>query len=151
MIPSKMWPKDVVHAFHLRAQSESGIKDWVCIISSNPFHSKHLWVVFGKTAEVLNGGGQGRALTKTSATEAELVKAVREKLNGKDKYEIVDEYEARCGWHKAPSSQTSAPAPPAAPSQPPLQAAKTTPPPPPQPAKAKAPEVEDPGEPTMCW
>lgn len=155
MIPAEMLPQNVVHAYHLRAPSTSGGKDWVCILSTHPFHSKHLWAVFGKTGDVLNGGGQGRALTTTLATETALTEAVRKKLNGKDKYEIVDEYEARCGWHSQPSSQ---PSPPTAtqttptPPSPPKAARKVkTPKPPAAPAAPTPQKQEEIGEPTMCW
>lgn len=150
MIPAKMWPQNVSHAYHLRAPSASGGKDWVCIISTHPFHNKHLWVIFGKTVDVTTGAGQGRALTKTAATEAALQAAVRNKLD--EGYTLIDEYEARCGWHSQPSSQPAVPPQPqaAAPQDPPKRAKPTT-----RPA-AKAPpkvleEEKDCGEPTMCW
>lgn len=155
MIPNNMWPKDVVHAYHLRATatSEHGSKDWICVLSHNPRYSGKLWVVFGKTDEVMSGGGQGRQRTNDPATEDALKAAVKEKLNGKDEYIIIDEYEARCGWHSQPSSKPTAQAQPAAPSPKPPSAAKAAKPP--TPPAAKAPtnvlEEEDCGEPTMCW
>lgn len=146
MKPSNMWPKDVIHAYHLRARSVSGTKDWVCLISSHPFHSKHLWVIFGKTADVMSGGGQGRALTNSVATEEALKNEVRKKVNSKDKYEIVDEFEAHCGWHSQPSSRS------AVPPQPPKETkAAKLPTPPAAKAPPKSHEQEDYDEPTMCW
>ncbi|WP_224962771.1 hypothetical protein [Geomonas subterranea] len=109
-------------------------------------------MIFGKTAEVTAGGGQGRALTKTRATETALTEAVRKKLNGKDEYEIVDEYEARCGWHSQPSSQPSPPPATPTPPTPPKAARKAKPPTSPAAQAPPTPQKEEEiGAPTMCW
>lgn len=143
MIPNNMFPKNTVHAIHLRAPSTSGGKDWVGFVTTNPMHGGKLWVLNGKTTDVMSGGGQGRSV-KAPATEAALSAAVERKLD--EGYSHVDEYEARCGWHNQPSSNPAQPSPQTAANQ-------TVPPTPPaakDPLKILDNQKGESG-PTMCW
>lgn len=144
MIPKNQLPSTMAHAIHLHAPTASGGKDWVGAITHDPNYGGKLWVVNGKTKEVLSGGGQGRAV-KAPGTEQALAKAVRDKLNSGEGYTIVDEYEARCGWHSQlqQQGQTSS----AAPVKP---APRTTQPPAAVPLKILEVEEKISG-PTMCW
>ena len=141
MIPNNRLPNQTARAIHLRAPSTSGGKDWIGIVTTDPFYGGKLWVINGKTKNILNGGGQGRAV-KAPGTEQSLIATVRKKLDAG--YIHLDEYEARCGWHSQPSSQPAkaAPLPQKKPSKPP--ATKVPP-------KMFEEVEEGEREPTMCW
>lgn len=143
MIPDNMMPNQTAHAVHLRAPSTSGGKDWVGVVTTDPFYGGKLWIINGKTKDVLSGGGHGRAV-KAPGTERSLSDAVSKKLD--EGYTRIDEYEARNGWKtqlKATKAATATPFPQKEPqtSQPVFKTPIIT---------TSITDSEDAG-PTMCW
>jgi len=103
MIPNDLLPSSIIHAVHLRCPSSSGTKDWVGAIHNDPKYTNTLWVVNGKTKDVLSGGGQGRAV-KAPGTVQSLWAMVAKKLG--EGYALVDEYQAKSGWDSQSNSST---------------------------------------------
>lgn len=149
MIPDSRMPRQTAHAIHLHSDSSSGGKDWVGVVSHDPMIGGKLWVLNGKTKEVLSGGGQGRAVA-AKGTEQALADAARKKVN--EGYILVDEYQARNGCWDSQKSQPPRPVKTAAPTPYP----QVDPPsPPPAVVKPPAPILSNSdgkdSEPTMCW
>lgn len=88
-------PKDTITAaIHMRCWTAAGNKDWIGVISTNPMYSRGIYVVFGKTSEVMNDGGQGR-VTKNLPTIVQLNKLAVEKQN--KGYKIIDTFDINRG------------------------------------------------------
>lgn len=101
-----------IYAVHLRAPSSSGGKDWVGSVTS-PGEIHTFW---GKTGQINQHAAKPGNVTA-------LQRIVDQKMNGKDGYYFVDDYQPQQGW-KSQSNRT----PPA-----PLQAKSSLPVPTPSP------------------
>ena len=85
MIP-KLQPQ-TIYAVHLRAVSVSGGKDWVGSVTSHgEIHT--YWGQTGRICQHAAKPGDITALNKIST----------QKTQGKDKYQLVDEYIPEQGW-----------------------------------------------------
>lgn len=91
---------NTVYAVHLRAASASGGKDWVGSITSQG----EIHTYWGKTGQINQRAGK-------PGDSAVLHKIINQKIQGKDKYSLVDEYNPQQGW-KSQRTQTPTPSPP---------------------------------------
>jgi len=97
MIPNLQ--HDTIYAVHLRASSSSGSKDW---IGSTTMQGE-IHTYWGKTGQVVQHAGK---LGDTTA----LNKIITQKMQGRDKYFLVDEYTPQQGW-QSQRKKSSAPTP----------------------------------------
>ena len=95
MIPLK---PDTSFAVHLRASSSSGGKDWVGSVTVQC----ELHIYWGKTGQIVQHAA------KPGDFDA-LNKIIMQKIQGKDKYQMVDEYTSQRGW-KSQRAQMASPA-----------------------------------------
>jgi hypothetical protein len=93
-IPDLQYMPTPMYAIHLRSPSVSGGKDWVGIVF-HECHNEHLFVVFGKTSDVISGRVQTRT-TKDSGSITKLEAVVRKKL--REGYVLIDRFGERTGW-----------------------------------------------------
>lgn len=91
---------NTVYAVHLRAASSSGGKDWVGSITSQG----EIHTYWGKTGQINQRAGK-------PGDSAVLHKIINQKMQGKDKYALVDEYNPQQGW-QSQRKQTPTPSPP---------------------------------------
>lgn len=103
MIPNLQ--PNTTYAAHLRAPSTSGGKDWVGSFTAQG----EIHTYWGKTGQINQHAGKPGDATS-------LNRLISQKMNGKDKYTLVDEYMPHVGW-KSQSSQTQAVSPKAKPMQ----------------------------------
>jgi hypothetical protein len=90
-----------IYAVHLRASSSSGGKDWVGSVTSKG----EIHTFWGKTGQINQHAAKpGNVLT--------LQKIIDQKMNGKDRYYFVDDYQPQQGWQSL--SNQAKPAPPQA-------------------------------------
>lgn len=90
---------NTVYAVHLRAASSSGGKDWVGSITSQG----EIHTYWGKTGQINQRAGK-------PGDSAVLHKIINQKMQGKDKYSLVDEYNPQQGW-QSQRKQLPTPAP----------------------------------------
>ena len=91
------------YAIHLRASTASGGKDWVgSVTSQGAIHT-----YWGKT------GMMNQHAAKPGDMNG-LLKIINKKMQGKNKYALVDEYTSQQGWNSQIQKTTAAPAAPAA-------------------------------------
>jgi len=156
-IPKTSLPIGTVRAVQLRAKSSSGSKDWVAVYTTDSLYKGKLFVINGKTSDVLKGRGQGRPVKEEGIN---LQAAVRAKENSGKGYVFIDEFDVSNGWlSEQRSSNPPQPAPPpsqpASPPKPPEKTATTTTQqPPPQPNQAAEPSIlsnTDGEEGSSCW
>ena len=102
MIPNLQ--PNTTYAAHLRAPSSSGGKDWIGSVTSQ----REIHTYWGKTGQI-----NQHAAKPGDATN--LNRLISQKMNGKDRDTLVDEYMPHIGWK---SSQTQAVSPQAKPMQP---------------------------------
>ncbi len=124
MISNNMLPKTMVCAVHMRCPSSSGGKDWIGVITREPMYNGKFYVVYGKTSDVIDDGGQGRVINHPG-TQTVLDDKIREKTA--KGYAIIDRYRETNGcWDsELPSrqaTQPTAPVPSPKPALPPLPA-----------------------------
>lgn len=90
---------NTTYAVHLRASSVSGGKDWVGSLTAQGV----IHVFWGRTGQITQRSGKSGDLNA-------LRKIMTQKMQGKDKYSLVDEYNQQHGWQsqkKQPASPTS--------------------------------------------
>ncbi|MFZ2948964.1 MAG: hypothetical protein WA003_05720 [Desulfuromonadaceae bacterium] len=80
-------PPDTTHAVHLRAASTSGGKDWVGAVTGKG----EIHTFWGRTAHISQHAARPGDI-------GALHKLVSQKINGKDRYQKVDEYDPQHGW-----------------------------------------------------
>jgi len=92
---------DTIYAVHLRAASSSGGKDWVGSVTA----LGEIHTYWGKTGHIKQHAGK-RGDTYT------LNKIILQKMQGKDKYNQIDEYSQQQGWQsqRQQTPQQAAPA-----------------------------------------
>ena len=97
MIPNLQ--QDTIYAVHLRAASSSGGKDWVGSVTA----LGEIHTFWGKTGQIKQHAAKpGDAHT--------LNKIITQKMQGKDKYAMIDEFSKQQGW-QSQRQQKAEPAP----------------------------------------
>jgi hypothetical protein len=86
-----------IYAVHLRAPSSSGGKDWVGSVTSKG----EIHTFWGKTGQI------NQHAAKAGDVSA-LQKIIDQKMNGKNRYHFVDDYQPQQGW-KSQSNKTQPP------------------------------------------
>lgn len=101
-------PHPITHAVYLHSSSASnGGKDWIGAINTY-INGGNLWIVNGKSKDVISGGGHGRYV-KTKGTEQSLSDAVKKKIS--EGYYLVDEYRESTGYWDSQDYGLSKPTP----------------------------------------
>lgn len=78
---------NTTYAVHLRASSVSGGKDWVGSVTAN----NEVHTYWGRTNQIAQHAAKPGDLSV-------LRKIISQKMQGKDKYSAVDEYDPQQGW-----------------------------------------------------